>query len=510
MLQKITTALPDDIRIKFKSYINSRTGLYFRDYDLKDLDGVIYGRMKDRSIDTPMTYCNYLTLSEEREDELRELLNRLTINHTYFFRNEPHFKALKDKILPELIERKVREAGALGLEKPAIRIWSAGCSSGEEPYTIAIVLKDVIRDIENWDIRILATDASMEAIAKAQRGSYSVNSVRLVDKGNLSRYFKEKPNSPSDERYEIREEIKKMVNFGFFNLMDEDYPGGFDLIFCRNVTIYFETETTKRVIAKFEKSLDKDGHLFIGYSETLQYISDSFKMMDWGDAIYYDKIKSSREEARLQAPVHEGPGAGRPKPVKPLPEPVFEFKETAKAEAPGKARRSQKSEETIARAVAAIHTKNYELARSLIKEASDLDTKDPEPYYLEAEVNINQGRLGDARDSLNKALAKDAMFAPAYYLFGTIYEEENSVDEAERSFKKALYLEKEFSLAHLGLANIYKARGLRDAALREYRNTLTVLSKFKAYDIIAYSGGFNAATLSSVCKNSIELLKMAG
>lgn len=507
MLPKINITLPEDVRIKFKSYINSRTGLYFKDYDLKDLDNVICGRMKERSIGTPAAYYNYLTLSEQREDELRELLNRLTINHTYFFRNEPHFKALKDKILPEMVDRKVREARDLGLNKPALRIWSAGCSSGEEPYTIAMVLKSAIPDIEKWDIHILATDASMAAIGKATKGVYSINSVKLVDRSHLSMYFTQKPNSSFDEKYEINPEIRKMVSFGFFNLMDEDYPGGFDLIFCRNVTIYFETETTAKVIAKFEKSLDKEGFLFIGYSETLQYISDDFKMLEWNDAIYYAKEKAHRIAAEQPAPF-DAPGPSfKRKPDMAVP--VFEFNETARVETSGKVRRSQEFENAVSRAVRAVYMKNYELARSIIKEASELDSKDPEPYYLEAEVNINQGRLDDARESLSKALAKDVMFAPAYYLFGTIYEEEGSVEEAEKSFKKALYLEKEFSLAHLALANIHRVKGRIDAALREYRNTLTVLSKFRPYDIIAYSGGFNAATLSSVCKNSIELIKAA-
>lgn len=496
--------LPDDIRIRFRNFINSRTGLYFRDYDLKDLDGVIAKRMEACSFDTALAYYSYLTSSENKEAELRELLNRLTVNHTYFFRNEPQFKALKDKILPELIERKIRKVNGASQEKPVIRIWSAGCSSGEEPYSIAMVIKDLIPDLENWDVHILATDASAEALQAAQKGVYGANSLRLVDKDHMERYFTRSARSGREEKYEISLEIKKMVNFGFFNLIDEDYPQGFDIIFCRNVTIYFELETTIRVMNKFAASLDDDGYVFIGYSETLQFISDKLKMVDWEDAIFYVKAKEGAERPRFRpAPLLEPPRRA---------EEIFqelsklEFKADEKIE---KIKRSPELDKLIIQAIETMHAKNYEGALALIRKAKILDENDIEPYYLEAEVYADQGRFGEAKESLNIILSKDAMFAPAHYLLGSIYADENAPDEAERSFKKALYIEKEFSLAHMGLASVYKQRGRFNAALREYRNTLNILSKAKAYDIIAHSGGFNAATLSSVCKNNIELLKIA-
>ncbi len=498
-------ALPEDIRLRFRSYINSRTGLYFSGYDLKDIDAVIVQRMKACSFDTVIAYYNYLTASENREDELRELLNRLTINHTYFFRNESHFRVLKEKILPELIERKLREARSRPDSRPSIKVWSAGCSTGEEPYSIAMTIKEAIPDIENWDIHILATDASTDALDAARGGAYGANSVRLVEPAIMDRYFIKKHISAKVERYEVTDEIKKMVSIGFFNLMDEDFPGQFDMIFCRNVTIYFETETTTRVINKFETSMDDNGYLFIGYSETLQYISDKFKMIDWGDAIYYVKMKG-----HIHAPRHKGLG-----PAAHEYKPVWTFAATPAAEiklpeAPAKKRRSEKLKELIAQAVRSIHAKDYETALSIIRQAQSLDENDSEPYFLSAEVYANQGRIAEARDNLAKSLEKDAMFAPAYYLYGSLYNEEGHLDEAEMSFRKALYLEKHYPLAHLGLANIYKERGMSGKALREYRNTLADLSILSPYDIITHSGGFNASTLSSVCKDNIERLKMAG
>ena len=465
--------------------------------------------MKACSFDTVLAYYAYLTSSEKKDDELRELLNRLTINHTYFFRNEPQFKVLKEKILPELIERKNNAHNVqritLDATRPSLRIWSAGCSTGEEPYTIAMILKDVIPDIENWDIQIFATDASTEALEAARKGVYSVNSMRLVDDLHKNRYFSQRPGAGLDSKYAIHDDIKKMVNFSFFNLMSEEYPGPFDILFCRNVTIYFELETTIQVMNKFAGSLDDDGYLFIGYSETLQFISDKFKMINWDDAIFYLKTKDGAVPKRFI-------------PLKPRP---FELKvddilaQISKAEFDAEVKegankkRPIEFEQKIVCAMKAIHTKNYDEALSLTEEARVLEKNAPEPCYIAAEVYSNQGKFKEAKDNLYAALNKDMMFAPAHYLFGSIYAEEGKMEAAEESYRRALYLEDEFSLAHFSLANIYRDNIRIDDALREYRNTLNVLSKSDPYDIVAYSGGFNAATLASVCKNNIERLKAA-
>ena len=485
------------MRLRFKNFINNHTGLYFKDYDLKDLDGIIAERMKTCSFDTILAYYIYLTSSEKKDDELRELLNRLTVNHTYFFRNEPQFKVLKEKILPELIERKANNH--------VLRIWSAGCSTGEEPYTLAMIIKDIIPDTRDWDIQILATDASTQALETARKGVYSVNSMRLVDDYHKKKRFTETPRGGLGTKYAISDKIKRMVTFNFFNLMDEDYPGGFDIIFCRNVTIYFELETTIRVMNKFAESLNDDGYLFIGYSETLQFISDKFKMINLEDAIFYLKAKGGVAPRHFVPP---GPG-----PVKLKVDAILEEISKAEFEAASlertKKERSAEFEEKIVRAMKAIHTKNYEEALSLTEEARSLEKNAPDPYYIAAEVYTNQGKLKDAKDNLYAALNKDMMFAPAHYLFGSVYMEEGKTEAAEESYRRALYLENEFSLAHFGLANMYRGKQRINDALREYRNTLTILLKSKPYDIIAYSGGFNAATLASVCKNNIELLKTA-
>jgi len=368
-----------------------------------------------------------------------------------------------------------------------------------------MILDDVIPDIKNWDIRILATDASMEALDRAGKGIYNANSMRLVDRAHKNRYFSEIPRAGNNSKYMIRDEIKRRVNFSFFNLMDEDYPKRFDIIFCRNVTIYFELENTIRVMNKLSESLNDGGYLFIGYSETLQFISDKFEMMNLDDATFYLKTKPGRAPKQFISP--------KPVPVELKVDEVLEEISRAEFEADSrviiKKKRSLDFEDKIVRAMKAIHAKKYEEALSLAEEARMIDKEAPEIYYIAAETYTNQGKLKDAKDNLHEALSKDKMFAPAYYLFGSLYAGEGSLDAAEENYKKALYLEKEFILAHFSLANIYRERSNPDAALREYRNTLNILSKLKPYDILAYGGGSNAATLVSACKDNIERLKQA-
>ncbi|NQU95186.1 MAG: hypothetical protein HQ549_03010 [Candidatus Omnitrophica bacterium] len=495
-----------DIRNQFKTFVANRGGLYFKDHDLKNLESAISARMKSRGMHSFPGYYAYLTTAEEKEDEFRELLNLLTINHTYFFRNEPQFKALREKVLPNVIEKKRQEASASGEEKPALRIWSAGCATGQEPYSIAMIVRDLIEDIDDWDVQILATDASENALQNARKGTYSQNSVKHVDETRLARYFTKEGNTERDTKYRIQENIRRMINFAFFNLMEESFPTGFDIIFCRNVVIYFEFETTVKVMNKLYSGLLDGGYMFIGYSETLQFMQDRLQMISWEDAIYYHKAKG-------KAPVYTE--FAEPLPAKEEIDLDKVLEEISKAEATAnleaetkKAPPTQKIENMLIQIIKAMHLKQYDKALSLIEEASSVDDKVVDPHYLAAEIFINQGKRGEAKTRLSTALKLDSLFAPAHYLYGCIYVEESDLDNAKKSLKKALFIDKNFLLAHFYLAQVFKTEGRTKDAIREYRNSLKLLSGAAPGDIIAYSGGFNAATFMSVCRDNLERLKI--
>ncbi|MCX5700512.1 MAG: hypothetical protein NTZ63_03115 [Candidatus Omnitrophica bacterium] len=491
--------IPENLKLSFKNIIKDRTGLYFKDYTLKDLESAILQRMIARKLDSPLSYYNVLSLSEDKEEEFRELLNILTVNHTYFFRNEPQFKILKDRLLPEIINSKLLNCAKD--KKPVLRIWSAGCSTGEEPYTIAMLVSEYIADPENWDIEILATDASQVVLSKARKGIYSENSIKHIPTEYLERYFTLQQ-SGKDTQYAISSRIKNLVEFAFFNLMDEDYPMGFDIIFCRNVVIYFETETTIKVMHKFYNSLNDLGYFFIGYSETLQFIQSKFKMFIQDEAVYY------RKQGEGVFPVATV--------VKKDRESVDEFlEEISRKQAIAdleaelkKTPASKKLEEVMAEAIKAIHLKDYDAALQFAEEAHSIDKRALDPYYISAEIHLSRGRLKEAKDKLAQALKINPMFAAAYYLLGCIYLEEEDVAGAKENFKKSMYIDKEFLLAHFYIAQAFKNEGRVDEAIREYRNTSKLLSSIDSQDIIPYSGGFNAATLMGVCRDNIERLKV--
>lgn len=496
--------LPEELKIRFRAFITGRSGIYFKDYNLKDVECAVADRMAALGIDNSLAYYTFLTSSEKKEDEFRELLNLLTVKHTYFFRNEAHFKALKERILPEIALKKAK-GPKLSQDKPAIRIWSAGCSTGEEPYSIAMTVLDSV-DLDRFDVEILATDASMEAIALAKRGIYGENSMRLVDKEHRDKYFIRKSASIIDKKHEISDAVKKMVRFDYLNLVEEGFPYGIDIIFCRNVFIYFELETTIKILNKFYESLNEYGRLFIGYAESLQFVSDKFKMEDYEEAILYRRLEPETIPVKAE-----------PKTIEEKVEEVLENISAAEFEAEIAEKEivekkpsltSEEINKLLEDVVKNIYTKQYGAALSMIRQAKEKTRTMAEPYYFAAEIFANQGRFNDAMDEIKHALKINPLFGPAHYLMGTIYSQEGYPDKAKESFKKAIYIDKNFSIAHLNLANIYRNEGRHADAIRGYRNTLNVLSNTMPYDIIAYSGGFNAATLMNVCRDNIERLKL--
>lgn len=491
---------PEELKARFLSLINVRSGLIFKDYNLKDVESAISQRMEFLRLESPLSYYSLLTTpSVDRESEFRELLNLLTVNHTFFFRNEAQFKALQEKIMPELIKSK--SSGGLGL-KPCLRIWSAGCSSGEEAYSIAIIVKEAIPDLENWDIKIFATDVSEQALEKARKGVYSENAMHLVSNDLRGKYFSKKLlYDPPRNTFTINDEIKRMVSFNFFNLITDEYFLDLDVIFCRNVVIYFETETVALVMNKFFDSLNKNGYLFIGYSESLQFITDKFRMLDWQEAIFYcrsdsDLIPPGRLPAKQPANLEDVLGVSSGDEV------TAETEETKE-----QVILPDDVQYLLSRINRSIYLKRYDFALELIAQALKSGNQTADLYCLAAEVLANQGKLKEAEDEIKVALNLNSFFAPAYYLYGSFCLEQEQFEEAQQSLKKAIYLDDKFVLAHFALANLYKNQDKSSEAIREYRNTLNLLAKTALTDMIAYSGGFNAAVISGACKDNIERLK---
>lgn len=224
----------------------------------------------------------YRLLRYDRSDaELAELLNLLTTTETYFFRNAPQIRSFEEEIIPALIKQK-QAAGQAHLQ-----IWSAGCSSGEEAYTIAMQLLEMYPSLDRWKISIVGTDVNTQVLSKAREGVYTSRSLRDTPDKYIQKYF-----TRDGEYYHLNDRVKKMVNFRYGNLMEQRDASLFqnvDCIFCRNVLIYFNVDSCKKVINIFYDSLMKGGYLLLGHSESLYRISQIFKLVKLQHSLVYYK-----------------------------------------------------------------------------------------------------------------------------------------------------------------------------------------------------------------------------
>lgn len=259
--------LTDEEFSKFARLIYDESGIYMKDSKITLLSNRLRKRLAALSLSEFSDYYSYLEklTGDAKKKEYEELLDVVSTNETYFFRNERHFEALTDFCLPELAKIK---------KDRKLRIWSAACSTGEEPYTIAICVMEQMKLFHGWDIEIIATDIAPSVLEFAREGFYSGRRIEKVPPEMLKKYFTLEDKEKGV--YKINNELKKMVNFYYLNFFKNPFPKNIDIIFCRNVMIYFDKVHQKELVANFYQSIYDQGFLFIGHSETLHSISEDF------------------------------------------------------------------------------------------------------------------------------------------------------------------------------------------------------------------------------------------
>lgn len=238
-------------------YIKANYGINLTEKKLL-IEGRLSNVLIEKGFNNFSEYMKYV-FADTSGKEMNLLINKLTTNHTFFLRESNHFNFFRDNILPSL-ENNVKERD--------LRIWSAGCSSGEEPYTLAMIIADYFaQEKKNWDTKILATDISHRVLEMAQNGIYNQESIENIPKYWRLKYF----NKIDNENYKISDEIKNEIIFRVFNLMENTFPfkKKFHVIFCRNVMIYFEPKTKMELVEKFYELTEPGGYLFIGHSESI-------------------------------------------------------------------------------------------------------------------------------------------------------------------------------------------------------------------------------------------------
>lgn len=257
--------------------ISTHTGIQIRKQDYKDFCNKLYSRMKVLRLNTPEQYYELLlntsnpsvsSIVNNTPNEWKELVLLLTIGETYVFRDRGQINLLKTQIIPKLINKKRKVWDKNRERKPCLKIWIAGCSSGDEPYSLAIIVKELIPDFNDWNILILGTDINLESIEKARQGIYDSWSFRQVNARIQKQYF-----SQQSRRWEVDNQIRKIVKFRWMSLLLESFHNqltnfyNLDLIVCRNVFIYFSYQAIATILEKFYQTLVPGGYLIAGHTE---------------------------------------------------------------------------------------------------------------------------------------------------------------------------------------------------------------------------------------------------
>ncbi|AMK12026.1 MAG: protein-glutamate O-methyltransferase CheR [Pseudodesulfovibrio sp.] len=282
-----TITLGRELRITDQEFTNLRDfiyaecGIYIADNRKYLLENRLGNRIKKLNLKNFDEYYNLLRFDPAKGAEMKKLFEVITTNETSFYRNPPQLKVFQEEVLTDVLDSCRRKGRKL-------RIWSAGCSTGEEPYTISIIIHEMLKaELPNWDIRITANDLSERVLESARRGVYNDYTLRTTPEEIVGRYF-----DVDNGQNKIRQEVKRLVSYGQINLRDRVQVKRVErsqVVFCRNVIIYFDDEMKKRVINAFYDNLLPGGYLIIGHSESLHNITRAFKPIHYPGAIIYQK-----------------------------------------------------------------------------------------------------------------------------------------------------------------------------------------------------------------------------
>ncbi len=274
--------LSDDVFKKLKDMIYEISGIFFSDQKKYLLETRLSKRISVLNLSNFEDYYNYLKYSPLKNTEIKELLNSITTNETSFFRDMPQLEVFVD-----VLKQIIQSSGNNAIKN--IRIWSAACSTGEEPYTVGILIKENFSSpASGIKFEIVGTDISEKVLESAKKGIYNGYTLRNASQAILGKYFVK----TDDDEYKIKDEIKNMTTFGNVNLIDGNEVkkyGSFDIVLCRNVIIYFDAESKKKTIENIYESLKPGGYLFLGHSESLHSISSLFKLVGLGKTPLYKK-----------------------------------------------------------------------------------------------------------------------------------------------------------------------------------------------------------------------------
>lgn len=478
MLSDMPLALPDSLLSRLSDFLEAQMGLHFPRARWRDLERGIAAASRESGYAQAQAYSHWLLAAPLTRVQIEMLASHLTVGETYFFREKRSLDILEQQILPELIRARAPS-------EKHLRIWSAGCCSGEEPYSIAMLLDRLIPDLEQWNVTILATDINPQFLRKAAQGVYGAWSFRETPGWLKERYFTKR----QDGRFEIQPRIRRMVTFSYLNLADDDYPSpvnstnAVDLILCRNVLMYFAQETTRKVVDKLQRSLVDGGWLITSPAETSTVLFSAFTTVEFPGAFLYRKMVACGPPAvavRPQSSWYGDDAAAAPAPAALAPGRPAAFSLVRPAVAP-----------EVLHQADGLRATQTEAAHSREHAARDTPQR-------QARACADEGRLAEAVEWCDQAIAADKLNPAHYYLLAAICQEQGQSETAERSLGRALYLAPDFALAHFALGNLCLSGARQREARRHFGNALTLLRACPADALLPESDGLSAGRLVEI------------
>lgn len=499
--------------------VGAKLGLHFPEGRYGDLNKGIQSAARDLGFTQTNPFVDWLLSSDLTRKQVEILASHLTVGETYFFRDKAMFAALESRVLPELIELR-RKADR------RIRIWSAGCCTGEEPYSIAIVLKKLLPDLHDWNVTILATDINPAFLQKAEEGIYGEWSFRDVAQATRDLYFKRR----SDGRYETPSWAKQFISFAHLNLAADAYPSlmtntnAMDVILCRNVLMYFGPSTVARVAQHFHHALTDGGWLIVSPSETSQTLFAPFAPTTISGAVLYRKpnplLRTERRPPEFLEYDHSICKALSPTLDIPPPDsqsevesnPLFALADCVENVSPIRlqpAPQPDTSVESVAmppseEAQALYSSGAYDEAMEKALTAFSEQPTDARVAGLLTRICANQGRLTEALEWCVRAIELDRLNAFHHYLHSIILQELGRPDESRESLRRSLYADPEFIPSHIAMSDLARRQSQSWEAGKHRRNALALLTRRNPDEVLAEFDGITVGRLTEILESSMS------
>ncbi len=473
----------------FSEFLAQQMGLYFPPERWRDLLRGVEVAAREFGLQDATACMQWLMSTSLDRNKIEILARHLTVGETYFFRDPQAFDALQVHIMPALIQSR-RQCGQ------TLRIWSAGCATGEEAYSLAILVQRMIPDFRQWNITILGTDINPHALGKAESGVYGEWSFRNAPDWLKNGYFR-----PTEKgRYEIISSVRERVTFTYLNLMEDAYPSltnntnAMDIIFCRNVLMYFEPALAAQVVRRHCLSLVEGGWLIISPTDNAQTMTETMEIVHFPSAILYRKNASGMVRS---------PAAPFSAPLEPPEQIVIRPAATRKqhtrrpaAMAVDKTPSPQPSD--YRQAFSLYQQGRYGEATAQATTLLSCRQSKVQAMNLIARIHANQGDLASARQWCLQAIDADRLNPVGHYLMAVVLLEQGQTDGSMQELKRTLYLDPYFVLAYFTLGNLYRQQGRHKEAGKHFENALLLLDACPPEEILPEGEGMTAGHLAEI------------